>query len=367
MRDQISPSSRADDSQGSPDSPVPATPSRKWGRLRRFWSKHRTLFWTLHSVWALATGVIVIWLAHERYGFVPWVLLFLGLTWLSTFYFGRAVAAAPEGVQGSDIPGAADEATSYLTRVMYQESLFFLLPFYAYSTVIDSPNVLFIVLLGGLAIASCLDLMFDRWLRGSRVASLLFFTLVAFAGVNLLIPMLLPMDPTTATQIAAGVAIASALPLVIHGHRPSRRGAGLIALTVAIFLSVVIGFPRLVPPVPLRLQNASFASNIDRASLEPVDTLSGTVRSGALGDGLYVRLEVFAPSSTPTHVDLRWERNGIPLQTSRTIEITAHQLGFRIWGVWRPESGGVVPGRYEVILETRARRVFGSATILVTP
>lgn len=59
------------------------------GRFRRFWQKHRTLFWTLHSVWALATGVGVIVLARERYGFVPWVLLFLGLTWLSTLYFGR--------------------------------------------------------------------------------------------------------------------------------------------------------------------------------------------------------------------------------------------------------------------------------------
>lgn len=336
-------------------------------RLHRFWNKHRTLFWTLHSVWALATGVIVILLAREQYGFVPWVLLFLGLTWLSTLYFGSTTVTAPEGSRAIPAPGAAHEATSYLTRTMYQETLFFLLPFYAYSTVIGSPNVVFVVLLGSLAILACLDLKFDRWLRTSRVASLLFFAVVAFAGLNLLIPILIPLDPTSATRIAAGIAVASALPLAMHGQRPSRKGVGLLVLAATLFLAVTMGLPRLVPAVPLRVQNTVFASDIDRASLEIAETHSGSVQSSALENGLYVLVQVFAPAAVPTQVSLRWERNGETLRASRTIEITAHELGFRIWDAWRPASGTIEPGRYTVILETRERRVFGSATIVVIP
>jgi hypothetical protein len=337
-------------------------------RARRFWQKHRTLFWTLHSVWALATGVVVIYLARERYGFVPWVLLFLGITWLSTLYFGRSVPnTRDDAPTADDTPGAAEEATSYVTRTLYQESLFFLLPFYAYSTVIDAPNVVFIVLLGGLAIVSCLDLVFDRWLRESRVASLLFFALVAFAGLTLLIPILMPIDPTTATRIAAGLAVASAVPLALNGERPSRKGTLALALAAVAFLVLTIGFPRLVPPVPLRVQDAAFSSGIDRQTLVLADTVPDGVAATLLGDGLYVRMEVFAPSISPTQVNLRWEHDGTLLRESRTIEITAHELGFRIWDAWRPESGVMPPGEYRVTLETRERRVFGSARITVAP
>ena len=344
-----------------------SAPASKRARFRRFWQRHRTLFWTLHSVWALATGVVVIFLARERYGFVPWVLLFLGITWLSTLYFGRSIPNTRSTPARGDAPGAAEEATSYVTRTLYQESLFFLLPFYAYSTVVDAPNVVFIVLLGGLAIVSCLDLVFDRWLRESRVGSLLFFAVVAFAGLALLIPILIPIDPTTATRIAAGLAVASAVPLALNGERPARKGAVALALAGVSFLVLTVGFPRLVPPVPLRLQDAAFSSGIDRQTLMLADTVSDGVAAGMLDDGLYVRMEVFAPSISPTQVTLRWEHDGTLLRESRTIEITAHEIGFRIWDAWRPESGVIAPGDYRVTLETRERRVFGSTRITVAP
>jgi hypothetical protein len=357
---------------GSKPAPVKASevaPTRPPGRrerLNQFWQRRRRLFWALHSAWALAGGIVVIILAREQYGFVPWVVLFLGLTWLSTLYFGRSVATASDGGE-SRAAGAARKATSYVTRAMFQETLFFLLPFYAYSTVIGSANVVFVALLAILAILSCLDLAFDRWLRESRIFSLLFFALVAFAGTNLLLPLLLPIEPTTATQIAATVAMASALPLALGATRPSRGQIALLTLTTAAFLAVAIGFPRVVPPVPLRLQSIEFASGIDRANLQLEAELTASVRSADVANGLYVRMQVFAPVVMPTLVKVRWERDGKELRVSRDIEITAHKQGFRVWDAWRPASDTVTPGRYTVFLETRERRAFGSATIIVTP
>jgi hypothetical protein len=343
-------------------------------RLGRFWHKHRTLFWTLHSVWALATGVVVILLARERYGFVPWVVLFLAITWASTLYFARKGATAPRVTHGdAPVPGAAEEATSYVTRTLYQETLFFLLPFYAYSTVIRSPNVVFIALLAGLAVFSCLDLVFDRWLRTSRVFSLLFFAVVTYAAINLLLPILLPLDPTTGGWIAAAVAVVAALPLARQGGEPNEgasRGRGrsraLLAVAVAGFLVLTVGFPQLVPPVPLRVQSATFASGLDRERLLVADTLQDEVARAALPDGLYVMLQVFAPTVVPTDVQVVWKRDGRVLREGRRVSITAHELGFRVWDAWRP-SGGLEPGRYEVVMRTRANRVFGSARFEVTP
>jgi hypothetical protein len=315
----------------------------------------------LHSVWALATGVAVIILARDRYGFVPWVVLFLVLTWVSTLFFGRRVAST----RLSAPPGFGEEATSYLTRTMYQETLFFLLPFYWYSTVLPSLNLTFSLLLAGLAVLSCLDMLFDRWMRRSRVFGLVFFATVAFAALNLLVPILLPVDPRFGTSIAALAAVGSALPLTMRGASIGRAGRVRIALAGATVLAIAIGVPRLVPPVPLRAKSVVFTSEIDRSTLAPVDTLSSPVDPALLGGSLYLLVEVFSPSAMPTTVTLEWQLDGEVIRTTREIEITAHDIGFRVWDRWESLDGPLRNGEYRVVLRTGGERIFGMARIRV--
>lgn len=337
-----------------------AGPSAR-ARFRQFWIRNRNLFWALHSIWALATGVAVIVLARDRYGFLPWVVLFLVLTWVSTLFFGRKAA----GTSRSGPPGIGEEATSYLTRTMYQETLFFLLPFYWYSTVLQSLNLTFSLLLAGLAILSCLDLVFDRWMRRSRVFGLVFFATVAFAALNLLVPIVLPVDPRFGTPIAALVAVGSALPLTMRGASIGGAGRVRLALASAAILIVAIGAPRLVAPVPLRAKSVVFAPEIDRATLIPADTLSVPVDPARLGGSLYVLVEVFSPSTMPTVVTLEWQLNGEVIRTTREIEITAHETGFRVWDRWQSLDGPVPSGDYSVVLRTGGERIFGMGRIRV--
>jgi hypothetical protein len=250
---------------------------------------------------------------------------------------------------------------------MYQETLFFLLPFYAYSTVIGEPSMVFTALLGGLAVLSCIDLLFDRWLRESAVVGMLFFAVVTFAAVNLLIPILLPLDPTVGARIAAAVALVAALPLALQRERPSRLERIVLGFVAAGFLGVTLGMPQLVPPVPLRMQSATFASGIDRQRLALPDTLDGSTSVDVVVEGVFVLFQVFAPTVVPTEVHLRWERDGEVLRVGRNIDITAHELGFRVWDAWRPTGEHVRPGRYRVVMETREDRVFGAAELLVRP
>jgi len=344
------------------EAPSHEVPSPSEGsRFRRFWVRNRSLFWALHSLWALATGVAVIVLARDRYGFVPWVVLFLVLTWVSTLFFGGRVA----GTKRSAPPGFGEEATSYLTRSMYQETLFFLLPFYWYSTVLQSLNITFPLLLVGLAVFSCLDLPFDRWMRNSRVFGLVFFATVAFAALNLLVPILLPVDPRWGTPIAALVAVGSALPLTMRGASTGRAGRVRIALASAVILAIAIGVPRLVPPVPLRAKSVIFTSEVNRVTLVASDTLSSPVDPALLGGSLYLLVEVFSPSAMPTTVTLEWQLNGEVIRTTREIEITAHDVGFRVWDRLAPVDGLIRSGEYRVVLRTGGKRIFGMAGIRV--
>ena len=345
--------------QGSPDPAV-----GEW--FRSYWVRHRTLVWALHSIWALAAGGVVIYLARERYGFVPWVILFLTLTWGSTLLFSRTIADDNGSSDNTEPPGLHREVASYLTRAMYQETLFFLLPFYWYSTVVRSPNIVFSALLVGLAVLSCVDLVFDRWLRTRVLFGIVYFATVTFAAINLVLPILLPVDPAFGTPLAALVAVGSAIPLAVRGSLTGRSDRIWVGLLAAVFLVFMVGLPRLVPPVPLRLKNVTFTSDIDRATLVPVDSLRFNVRSGQLRGAIFILVEVFAPSSLPTSVTLEWKRDGETFRTSREIEIIAHELGFRIWDGYHSETGKVPPGKYAVVFRTSGNRVFGVAEINVS-
>lgn len=328
-------------------------------RLSAVWRRHRTLFWTLHSGWALAAGTGIVLFARERYHLVLWVILFLTLAWASTLFFARAAVDAPGP------PSVGHEVVSYVTRVLYQQTLFFLLPFYAYSTVIESPNVLFMALLGALAVLSCIDLLFDRWLRTWPVFALTFFTLIAFAAINLLLPLLVGLPARFSTAIAAILAVAGAVPLALR-RAPGGLGPRLrLVLAGGVMLGVPVGLPSLIPPVPLRLERATFGSAIDRNTLVVSETLPDHVSAAAAGRSLFLVVEVFAPSSLPATVQLEWRRDGEVLRVSREVAITAHAGGFRLWDAWSSESGLVPPGRYRVVLQTAGRRAFGVAEITV--
>jgi len=331
-----------------------------WDRIDRLWGRHGRTFWIFHSIWALGTGVVILWLARERYAFVYWVVGFLALTWASTLFFSRRLAeddSAPLGTRFKH--GLA----SYLTRVLYQETLFFLLPFYAYSTVLHAWNVAFVVLLAVLAILSCQDLVFDGWLRTSPVFSLVFFASVAFGGLNLLLPMLLSADPSPSTPAAAVLALATAAPLAMKARVDGAwawmrvSAAGLAIFVVAVWL------PQLVPPVPLRLQEIVFAAGLDRSTLEPARPVGDEVAGSELGGQLVVLARVFAPVNVPARIALDWYRDGALVRSSREVEILAHEGGFRFWDVLRPQEGMLVPGVYRVVLRTTDDRVFGSASV----
>lgn len=262
-------------------------------------------------------------------------------------------------------PTLAHEVTSYVTRVMYQETLFFLIPFYAYSTVLVSPNVGFVVLLAALAIFSCIDIPFDRWLRTKPVFGFTFFAIVAFAALNLLLPLTFRWSVRYATPLSSLMAIAIAAPLAIRSagrgmHAKFKLAAAPLALLVA-----TVGFPILVPPVPLRLLSATFASGIDRESLVLTDTLSQVTTPAAVGATLVVLVYIFAPTDLPADVKLVWKRDGTVLRTSRDVEVVAHATGFRAWDSWRTPPNGAPVGNYQVVLETIGGRVIGEAGLLV--
>lgn len=321
------------------------------------YEKRRRAFWVLHSVWALATGLVVVVLAHESYHYGIWVLAFLVVTWVSTLFFSRLSSEEPVTRRAR----LGHEFASYLTRVMYQETLFFLLPFYYYSTTLDSPNVLFFFLLIALAVVACLDLIFDDLLRRHRWFGLAFFAVVSFAALNFLLPLVLGLRLEIANPVAGALGLGTALPLVYGlGDLSDWRVLGRIVLAGVFVVLVLTWGLAFVPPVPLQLEDLTFARDVEPETLEPIDPLSGTVaRSEVGGNRLAVIARIFAPRRLEAEIELRWLRDGKLLEVTRELAVSPHEIGFRVWDTVSSEQGPLPVGVYRVAVRTTRGQLVG--------
>lgn len=324
--------------------------------LSQLSQRYGRLFWTLHSIWALFTGVLVLVLAHNRYGYIRWVVLFLALTWASTLFFSRFSSrekwARLRLAQGF---------VSYLTRVMYQETLFFLLPFYFYSTTFPSWNAVYVVLLAGLAVFSSFDIPFDRALRGSRAFALGFFTLVAFSAFIFFFPLFFKVRTHVGLYLAATLSFAAALPL---GWEGKKRRLWRQILTALLTLGFVLGLVRLlrpaIPPVPLKLAKLRLAAQLDPRTLRASPEFERTVPLHQLsGDRLYVVATVFSPVPLPTSLVVRWKAGNSTIRNSRAVEVLAHPRGFRVWDAVSLGRYPLGPGRYAVEIWTAEGQLVG--------
>ena len=331
---------------------------------RSIHQRYSRLFWTLHSIWALISGGIVLVLAHNRYGFLPWVVLFLTLTWVSTLFLSRLTAR-----RDSTRIRVAHGFVSYLTRVMYQETLFFLLPFYFYSTTFFSWNSAYVIVLAALAVLSCFDLVFGRLLRADRWFALGFFAFVTYSALQFFLPLLLHVNIHNGAYLAAGVAFCASLPLAYSASdlRQPRR-LTLIIVALAVIVGTLKVGRELLPPVPLRLTDLSFGTGIDPRTLEIENEFQEgkPVPSARLaGRHIVVRATIFSPGKLPLRVQIRFLKGGTTLRTSRNLDLVAHRRGFRVWYSISAGPDGLPPGKYRAEVWTSEGQLVGRQEILV--
>ena len=327
---------------------------------REVWDKHARLLWALHSAWALISGVAVLILAHNRHGFARWVVLFLALTWGSTLFVSRVAGT-------SSLLRFAHGLVSYLTRVMYQETLFFLIPFYFYSATVRSWNFFFVVLLAALAVLSCFDMLFDRLLREHRWFAIGFFAFVSFSALQLFLPLLLRTRIENSEVLAAAIAYLAAFALARRWRdlADGRRLAAAAVVFALVLAGVYIVRP-LLPPVPLRMTALRFSGELDHRTLSAPATFASDVPRSALPRGrVYAVATVFSPERIPARVQMRFIQSGNVLRVSRTLDLTFRPEGFRIWDSVRvPATPSPAPIRVEL---WTAGQLLGKRTIRVVP
>lgn len=173
--------------------------------IRGFIARYGRMLWWLHSVYALGLGVSVILFAAKGFAHARWLTISLVGCWLVSILFFRMFGAGRrQSVEGKKAK-AGFYVMTYALKNMYQGMLFFLVPFYWRSAVLDAPTQWFVLAIGACALLSTLDVVFDRVLMKVKIAASLFYFFTLFCCLNLAIPALFPNIRSLVTLVAAAV------------------------------------------------------------------------------------------------------------------------------------------------------------------
>ena len=210
--------------------------------------------WGVHSLWALALGVIVMWAGSRNYAWLRVTILHLAFLWVTSLFVPALVDRPGAGTRWR---GRLRLVINYFTKNFYQQLLFFLLPIYYASASAWSANLLFVGFVAVSALVSTIDVLFDRHLSIRRGLTAVFFAFNLFVCINVMLPVLWSISNGVALRVSAVLAIL-AFATIRYGFGElarfdRRRQIGFAAM--ALVLLVAVGRP-FIPPAPLRvLQN----------------------------------------------------------------------------------------------------------------
>lgn len=329
--------------------------------LKAFAERHQAVFWTLHSLWALGWGIAFAIVGKDRPQLLRFGLVSVGAVWASSL-------ALPALLAGSWIPearkGTARRLVLWGQKWLLQGLAFFLLPLYHRSATYPSRQVLFMTLLAAAALAATIDVLYDEVVTRKRPLLGAFLAFVAFAAVNITLPMVWLVGGLW-NLAASGVVATSVFVSFVAERRPERllRSVGRSALAALFFLVLVtLGRPA-VPPAPLRLVSARFGTSLAGNGRDVAAPLS------SLPAGVPVRLvavaAILAPAGLQEGVRHVWSIDGEVLFETRLIEITGGRgRGFR------SRSSATLPAlgpgqRLRLEVETAHGQLIGRAEILV--
>jgi len=338
--------------------------NRGVGRIRGWQAlaeRHEGLLWWIHSVYALALGVVFMWLGARNFTWLRLAALHIIVIWVASLALANVI----------DRPGHESAwwqrlrlGTNYVTKNFYQQILFFILPIYYGSATLGSRNMGFVGLLAASAVLSTLDIVYDRHLSKRRELNAVFFAFNLFAAVAVALPILWSISNVAALRIASLCAVVGYITIARHPTDLARPRTWKASVSGAVILLVLIQFLLpYVPPAPLRLAGSQFSLAFDPAGFRAVAPVTSI--TPAWTGRMFMVTSLHAPLGLKDTVELRWYRGARWLWSSRPVGVVGgRQQGFRLWSsVMVAEPGG--PGTMRVDVVTGAGQLIGRATLPV--
>ena len=251
-------------------------------------------------------------------------------------------------------------STLMATQSLVQLALFFALPFYVQAAALRSWHMLFLLVLGGLSLASLWDPL-TEWALTHRLFTPLLPAMASFAALDVVLPGL-GLSTRQSLWLAAGTAVIGVAALTAAAsHREQRWRRSLRALLIALLLpaALAVGFARIVPAAPLRLVRIQLGTQlVDHWVTDPVEQLSAAPArlfcATAIGSPVGVKDKLF-------HV---WRKDGAPFGRIELAFSGGRAAGYRTYSRITP-WGSEPSGEYRCSVETASGQELGSHSVRV--
>lgn len=332
--------------------------TRFFNKHKEFFLKHKDKFWWLHSIWALVFGIGVMWLGKNNFNYIRLAIVQIIFIWLSSL--GAPVLLSHNRLDFK-WKHRIRLLINYFNRNFYQQMLFFVLPMYYLSTTLDSPNVIFIILIAFSAILSTMDIVYDRYISVKGTILSLFFAFNLFVCINVMLPFLWRVRGEVAIRVSGLVALLGFASFCyrLTNLKRTKKAFIILASTLLIVLVSEAGRP-LIPPAPVRLDRTQFSRDLNRDTINLINPLERL----PLGNNQIVVLShIKAPWGFRESVRHFWFLDGYLVHKSTAFQITGQGgWGFRFWTFATLEN--VKPGAVlRIDLRTGAGQLIGRARL----
>ncbi|MGH8505857.1 MAG: DUF5924 family protein [Stenotrophobium sp.] len=246
----------------------------------------------------------------------------------------------------------------YAVQCAHQETFFFTLPFFFYTTTWRSGQAVFTGLLALAALVTVIDPLYYRQVAARRSLDLALHALSVFVATLTATPMLWHLTTTQSLQIAAiAVALLSTptLARIIGVQRPG-QWLLLVSLTLALGLTAWLARPW-IPPATLWMTNGVVTHEVDADARMPQDTLSEITAEEA-SRGLCGWTAIRAPRGLDEGIHHLWSQNGTVLDDIPLKISGGREQGYRAWSC-KQNMPADPRGRWQVRVITDGGQLIG--------
>nr|WP_295709349.1 DUF5924 family protein [uncultured Halomonas sp.] len=221
--------------------------------------------------------------------------------------------------------------TTFIAQMIHQETLFFTLPFILVTTVWNSGQTLFALLVGVMALLSIIDPIYFKISERWRSLYFLFHAMCVFLVLLVTLPIMVHLTTGQSLLLALGITVVVALPSFWHLLKQSsfKRWCAFFGLTLVLAYGAWLG--RIwVPPASLWMTSSALSPGFDVEQRLPQGSM--TLTPQAISDnGLYVYTAIRAPRGLSETITHAWHHNGEQMDVVELNIDGGREQGYRAW------------------------------------
>jgi hypothetical protein len=250
------------------------------------------------------------------------------------------------------------ELLRYLSQLVHQESLFFVVPFFFITTAWNSGQAVFTSVLIAAAIVSIIDPIYYHWLAPRRWLYFMFHGITLFAALLTALPLLFHLPTPKSYLWSLGIAVILTAPGILRSINLMWWKRSLITLAFIALTSIIGLLVRpWIPPASLWLTKVAITDQISEGSRAPKQQLN-TITSAQLHAGIYAYTAIHAPRGLRERIYHQWIHNGKKFDRIALNISGGNDQGYQTW-THKTNFPADAKGDWQIQVMTEANQVIG--------